>query len=611
MLYCEASELVPKMHNQQKGAKMTSKPNPIPAPLLQQLHEHLAAIYPADQVESTYKALVSQIESFRQAHPELATGTTSERFSERDVILITYGDQIREEGKAPLQSLYEVLSSYTGDVLNGIHFLPFFPYTSDDGFSVVDYLQINPALGTWNDVEPFRQHFKLMFDFVINHISASSAWFQGFLNGDERYKDYFIVVDPSIDLSQVTRPRALPLLTPFETARGTEYVWTTFSADQIDLNFANPAVLLDMTHVMLEYVAHGAKLLRMDAVTYLWKTIGTNCVHLPQTHRVVQLWRTVLDAVAPQTLIVTETNVPHLENISYFGDGHNEAQMVYQFPLAPLTLYTFNKADSSVLQQWASTLETPSSQTTFFNFLASHDGIGVRPTEGILSQAERDELAERVIEHGGFVSYRNNPDGTQSPYELNINYFDALNNPESDEPLDVQIDRFMASQAIMLSLAGVPGIYVHSLFGSRSWREGVAQTGHNRTINRQKFERARLEAELNDHNSLRSRVFERYRTLIQTRTSDKAFHPNGGQQIIPCDPGLFCFVRSAPDGTSQVLCITSVAPEPRQLSLNLSSYGIASSSRMLDLISNQTYQVDTDGRLNFQVEPYRVLWLKA
>lgn len=590
---------------------MTSNPTSIPAPLLRQLHEHLAAIYPAEQVESTYKALVSQIETFRQAYPELAESAASERFSERDVILITYGDQIQEAGKAPLQSLYEVLSSYTSDVLSGVHFLPFFPYTSDDGFSVVDYLQIDPALGTWNDVEPFREHFKLMFDFVINHISASSAWFQGFLQGDERYKDYFIVVDPSIDLSQVTRPRALPLLTPFETERGTQHVWTTFSADQIDLNFANPAVLLDMTHILLEYVARGAQLLRMDAVTYLWKTIGTNCVHLPQTHRVVQLWRTVLDAVAPQTLIVTETNVPHLENISYFGDGYNEAQMVYQFPLAPLTLYTFDKADSSVLQQWASTLETPSSQTTFFNFLASHDGIGLRPTEGILSQEERDKLAESVIDHGGFVSYKNNSDGTQSPYELNINYFDVLNSPDSDEPLQLQIGRFMASQAILLSLAGVPGIYVHSLFGSRSWREGVAQTGRNRTINRQKFERTSFEEELNDPNSLRSRVFERYRALIQTRTSDKAFHPNGSQQIIPCDSGLFCFVRSAPDGTSQVLCITSVAPEPRQLSLDLSSYGIASSSRMLDLISNQTYRVDADGRLSFQVDPYRVLWLKA
>jgi glycosidase len=590
---------------------MTSNPTSIPAPLLRQLHDHLAAIYPADQSEATYKALVSQIETFRQSYPELAETAHNERFSERDVLLITYGDQVQEAGKAPLQSLYEVLSSYTSDVLSGVHFLPFFPYTSDDGFSVVDYLQIDPALGTWDDIEPFREHFKLMFDFVINHISASSAWFQGFLQGDERYKDYFIVVDPSVDLSQVTRPRALPLLTPFETERGTEHVWTTFSADQVDLNFANPAVLLDMTHILLEYVARGGQLLRMDAVTYLWKTIGTNCVHLPETHRVVQLWRTVLDAVAPQTLIVTETNVPHLENISYFGNGHNEAQMVYQFPLAPLTFYSFDKANSSVLQQWASALETPSEQTTFFNFLASHDGIGLRPTEGILSQDERNELAEQVIDHGGFVSYKNNSDGSQSPYELNINYFDALNSPDSDESLELQINRFIASQAILLSLAGVPGIYVHSLFGSRNWREGVEQTGRNRTINREKFERARFEAELNDPHSLRSRIFERYRALIQTRTSDKAFHPNGSQQVIPCDAGLFCFVRSAPDGTSQVLCITSVSPEVRQLSLDLSVYGIASSSRMLDLISNQTYRVDADGRLSFTVEPYRVLWLKA
>src|SRR5690606_35016656 len=108
------------------------------------------------------------------------------------------------------------------------------------------------------------------------------------------------------------------------------------SADQVDLNFKNPAVLLATTRALLFYVEHGAKFIRLDAIAYLWKEIGTPCIHLPQTHQVIQLMRAVLDEVAPDVRLITETNVPHPDNISYFGAGTNEAQLVYNFALPPL-----------------------------------------------------------------------------------------------------------------------------------------------------------------------------------------------------------------------------------------------------------------------------------
>ena len=160
-------------------------------------------------------------------------------------------------------------------MVDDIHLLPFYPYSSDDGFSVIDYKQVNPALGTWDDVARVGQNFHLMFDGVINHISAQSAWFKAFLQDDPKYRDYFIVVEGEPDLSQVVRPRTLPLLTEFTTPSGAKKVWTTFSADQIDLNYANPEVLLDIIDVLLFYVAHGAELIRLDAIAYLWKEIGT------------------------------------------------------------------------------------------------------------------------------------------------------------------------------------------------------------------------------------------------------------------------------------------------------------------------------------------------
>ncbi len=459
------------------------------------------------------------------------------------MLLITYGDQIQAEGTPPLCVLDETLQDPIGGVINGVHILPFFPYTSDDGFSVVDYRQVNPAWGTWADVRQLSAHFRLMFDAVVNHISQASSWFQAFKRSDDPYCDYFIVVDPKADLSSVVRPRTLPLLTPVETSGGSKHVWTTFSADQIDINYANPSVLLEVLDILLFYVEQGAQLIRLDAIGFMWKEMGTTCIHLPQTHALIRLMRAVLDQVAPHVLLVTETNVPHAENISYFGDGANEAQMVYNFTLPPLTLHAFLTGDATRLTHWAASLNTPSDQTTFFNFLASHDGIGLRPLEGILSIGEIEMMAERVVAHGGRVSYKANSDGSRSPYELNIVYFDALNNPVADEPASTQIDRFLAGQAILLALRGVPGIYVHSLFGSRNWEEGVAQTGHNRTINRRKFQRDELLSLLSEPTSVPHGVFTRYKHLIECRIHEAAFHPTAPQAVLDVHPTLFVLLR--------------------------------------------------------------------
>ncbi len=467
------------------------------------IRDHLSALYGPATGAATYERLAARLALF-----SVRRGTSE--LTQRDAILITYGDQVREPGVAPLRTLTDFCRKHLRGVVSGVHILPFYPYSSDDGFSVMDYRTVDPALGTWDDVARLGHDFRLMFDAVINHASRQGAWFQGFLRDEPRYRDYFIVVEGDPDLSAVVRPRALPLLTEVQTAAGPKRVWTTFSDDQIDLNYTNPDVLLEVLDILLFYVAQGAEFIRLDAIAFLWKEIGTSCLHLPQTHRVVQLIRAVLDEVAPHVRLITETNVPHRDNISYFGDGHNEAQLVYNFALPPLTLHALRTGDARVLSEWAAGLILPSEQTTFFNFLASHDGIGLNPARGILPEAEIAALVAGVEAHGGLVSYKTNPDGSRSPYELNINYFDALNDPQADEPLATQMDRFMASQAILLAMIGVPGIYFHSLFGSRGWPEGVAQTGRNRTINRQKLALPALEAELADPRSLRAQVFRRY-----------------------------------------------------------------------------------------------------
>jgi sucrose phosphorylase len=417
-------------------------------------------------------------------------------------------------------------------------------------------------------------------------------------------------------------------MTPVETVQGSRHVWTTFSDDQIDLNYANPNVLLEIIDILLFYLERGAEVIRLDAIAYLWKEIGTSCIHLPQTHRVVKLFRAVLDAVASGVILITETNVPHEENVSYFGDllsetgTTDEAQMVYQFPLAPLVLHTLQTGDARRLSKWATNLEAPLS-ATFFNFIASHDGIGVRPAEGLLSPDQIQALANRTLAHKGQVSYKANPDGSKSVYELNITLFDALNDPGNPQP-DVDVRRFLASQVIMLSLAGVPGIYVHSLFGSRNCYPCLEQTGRARSINREKFQLATLENQLADPTSIQHQVFYRYLHLLRQRRAQPAFHPSGGQRVLSLGDALFALIRAAPDSpigddkpaeaaapteVGMVLCLVNVSEMPQTVNVDQVVWDLPPVSVWHDLIGDGDYLVQ-EGCLSLTLDGYQALWLR-
>ena len=522
-------------------------------------------------------------------------GSKKEFFSQEDIILITYGDTLSRAEQAPLATLHEFAAGYLKGAVSAVHFLPFFPYSSDDGFSVSDFFAINPELGSWEDVKAIGNDFELMFDYVVNHFSSRSQWFANYLADKPGYEDFAINVDPATDLSMVTRPRSLPLLSEYEKQNGQKVnLWTTFSADQIDFNFQSLDVLTRMVEVLLFYVQNGATILRQDAIAYLWKEIGTSCIHLPQTHDMVKLFRAILDLVAPDVMIITETNVPHDENISYFGTGRDEAQMVYNFTLPPLLFYSFVSEDCKVLTDWAAGLQLESPNNTFFNFTASHDGIGVRPLEGILPSAELDRLIDVVQSNDGQVSYKRNPDGSDSPYELNITYIDAILASRDSE----NADRFLASQSIQYALPGVPATYIHSLLGSRNWTAGVQQTGRARTVNREKLQIDQVLSELSDPASFRSRVFYPYLNLIKLRRAQKAFHPNADFEILEIDPKVFAIKRYCEDQT--IYALTNIS----STETNVSLAGTDSPGRMTDLFSAGT--IDSK---SLTLKPYQYSWL--
>ena len=577
----------------------------------------LTELYGPDRAESCYAELERIMQVYHAyKSPALLERERelreSERFTEQDVILITYGDLIRSEDTKPLEILADFTEGHLKGAINTVHILPFFPYSSDRGFSVIDFEQVDPNLGNWDDILRLKADVKLMFDGVFNHISSKSRWFQEFLDMNPEYQDFFTVFSTREKISAdhlrlIVRPRTSELLSSFDTLRGPRMVWTTFSRDQIDLNFKNPRVLLMMAQILLYYIRRGADLIRLDAVTYLWAELGTSCVHLMQTHTVIKLFRDILDVVAPQVALVSETNVPHEENIQYFGDGSDEAQMVYNFALPPLVLHTFQTGSSQALTAWASGLEKVSDTCTYFNILDCHDGIGVMGARGILSDEEIEMMALRVLEHGGFISYKDNGDGSASPYELNTTWYSALNRDDCDETADFKIRRFLASRAIALVMMGVPGVYLHGLFGSRNDAEAVLEDGQRRSINRRTFDRDSLYEALEDRESPASRISRRLADMIKVRTSHRAFHPNAPQQVMALCDSVFTVLRSSVDGAEKVLCITNITAKLQSLSVGLDGTGLECVSARC-ILSEKTYTV-SEGRFRVELEPYEVAWL--
>ncbi len=503
------------------------------------------------------------------------------------------------------------MESYLSGVINTVHILPFFPYSSDDGFSVIDYYKVRPALGSWDILAQFKKHgIKLMFDAVFNHVSKESKWFQGFTQGSPPFDSYFHVVDPDTDLSTVTRPRANPLLTRVSTSDGPKHVWTTFSEDQIDLNYSNPAVLLKMVDILLHYIDHGVDIIRLDAVSYIWKEIGTSCINLPQAHALTQLFRAILDAVAPGVLLITETNVPHEQNVAYFGNGRNEAHMVYQFSLPPLIAHALLSGSSTKLNTWAKGLSSPSNRTTFFNFTASHDGVGLLPAKGILNDGEIDLLIRAARAAGGGVSVRANGSSSQEPYEVNTTYFDLLNPKNGGCDPELEKRRFLVSQAIMLSLAGVPGIYFHSLLGSRNFMEGVKQENHLRAINRQKLNLKQLRKDLKEEKSFRHQVFYDYRHMIQCRIEQKAFHPNATQRVLSLGVEVFALLRSAEEHGEDILALHNLTGRSCPIEFNSQDMGLGKVQSMRDVLTDSLYSFSDEQNPKLTLSPYQALWLR-
>ncbi len=568
---------------------------------LKSLQSRLEKIYSAEIASDLTQRLIAELNTL----PDGRSSSPKERlWNQDDVLLITYGDSIRQGQQLPLRTLCQFLRQRLSGFVNIVHILPFFPYSSDDGFAVIDYDQVNPLLGSWDDVALIHEAFDLMFDLVINHVSSQHAWFGQFIRDEKPGKDYFITPPEDAELSNVVRPRESPLLTPVATADGQKNVWTTFSADQVDVDFSNPDIFWEYARILFNYLKHGARLIRLDAIAFLWKEYGTSCMSLPQTHEAVRVLRDLMGLAVPQSILLTETNVPHQQNISYFGDS-DEAHMVYQFSLAPLLLHSLYRGNAHYLNDWARTCCLTPPGCTFLNFTASHDGIGMRPLEGLLPQGEIDLLLNGMEKFGGMISYRTNNDGTKSAYEINITYFDALKGTWIGED-SWQVARFLLAQTLMLGLRGVPAFYIHSLLATPNDYAGVEKGGRARLINRHRWDLDELEPLLGDFDSSQAIVFNELRRRIKIRKQQKAFHPDARQQIIHLGDQICGFWRTSLDGEEKVLCVHNMTDKMLPLYLE-GPLEESLSGRWLGLLTGE----EVNGLQSLvQLPPYQVLWLK-
>lgn len=500
--------------------------------------------------------------------------------TEKDVVLISYGDQVYRKEETKLQTLNKLLLKKLKAEISILHILPFFPYSSDDGFAVIDYYAVDPKLGNWKDIEAISNNFNLLFDAVINHSSQYCNWFQKFLNNDEQFSEFYVEMDNPSEYANVVRPRTTPLSHTYKGAGGVKEVWTTFSNDQVDLNFKNPKVLLQILDLLLFYISKGAQIIRLDAVGFLWKDRNTTSIHLPQTHLLIKLMRKVIEKVSSSTILLSETNVPHLENFSYFGNG-DEAHMVYNFTLPPLLAYTILSGNTKKIKEWAETLELPSSNVCYLNFLASHDGIGLRPVDSILLENEIEILINSAKVNDGKISYKSNPDGKESPYEINCNYYSLLKGVESNEKLGIR--RSIIAHAILLTMPGLPAIYFHSIFGSENDLEGMKQSGINRRINREKLDYDNLNLILRNSDSRQSKILSNLKELIKVRKTDSAFNPYSSFNVEESDNGIFILERTSIDGSSKVKGYFNLSMNNANIPLNLSE-------TKTDLLSGKSYK---------------------
>ena len=537
--------------------------------------------------------IIQIIKRFNRKNPQ-----KKKTISEKTSLIISYGDSVYSDKKGSIKVFQKFFQKKLNKYFDTIHFLPFYPSSSDSGFAVKDHYKIESKLGSWSDIKNISKSNNIMADMVINHSSARGLWFKNFLKKKKPGKNYFLTVNSKFNTSKVVRPRDHKLLKKIKIFNKSDYLWRTFSPDQVDLNFKNPSVLLRFIKIMIHLINNGVTIFRLDAIAYLWKENGSKCINLKQTHEIIKLLRIVTSHLNIQTIIITETNLPEKENLSYFGKN-DEANWIYNFSLPPLLIHGFLFENSSYLNKWSKSLPNTKYGNSYLNFIASHDGIGMRPTEGILNKEILNNLLKRLKKNGSKFSYRKISNKGKKVYEANITIFDALKKSDYDPKGKYFLERYVSAHAVMISFEGIPAIYFNSLFGTSNDEAKFIITGNNRDVNRYKWNFKNISKKLNDKRSKQSIFYQYICNLLNIRRAQKAFHPNASRLNINLGSNIFCFKRTSIDKKQTILCITNLTSKTQTLKLK----------KMYNKWKNLIKPLIKNEKNLFMLKPFETIWL--
>ena len=569
--------------------------------ILKRLNYIYSGVITTEQTLLSAKRINQLINDYKS---QSTNSKSPESWSENTVLLITYADNVNKgvTGKT-ISDFILFYQKYFSTFIDTIHFLPFFTSSGDGGFSVKDHEEIDPAYGNWKEISGFSKNATIMTDLVLNHASSQGKWYRNFIENKRPGKDYFFTIDNNYDCSNVIRPRDHELLKDIKLEIGNKKLWCTFSYDQIDLNFRNPDVLLEFVKLIIKLSSYGVKIFRLDAVAFIWKESGTTCLNLPQTHEIIKLLRDIVDQLDENIVIVTETNLPKNENLSYFGKN-DEAHWIYNFSLPPLIIYTFLFGDSSSITKWSMKMPPAQFGNAYLNFIASHDGIGMRPAEGVLSDEDINNMLTRLKKNGSEFSMRKLKGTEDKVYEANISLFSALQNIDADNNGIFALDRFIAAHCIILAIEGVPAFYFNSFFGTKNDKQSYLKSGIKRDLNRHKWHFSDLVSKIDDDQTHEFKCFSILKELISIRKSQPAFHPNATQFTLNIDQSVFAVWRQSKNRKQSIFAIT-----------NVTSLKFIFNTNMINLIDDEEWYDLLNPKTNFQDEqkielnPYQTIWI--
>ncbi len=562
------------------------------------LNSYLSSIY-RNKSSKEISKLTNEI---RKIFPKnLKKKSKIELWNQKDFFLIIYADSIKKNNQKNFKTLNIFLNKYCKE-FKFIHILPFFPSSSDDGFAIVDYKEIDDQNGNWEHIKKISKNFRLMADLVINHCSSSNTLFQNFLKNVEPGLDYFISSEKKVNsLSKVVRPRTSKLFKEIRINGKKKYVWCTFSHDQVDFNFQNPKVLIFFLKIIKFYLDNGITALRLDAVAFLWKEIKTSCINLPETHSIVRLIRLFVENYSSNSIVITETNIPSDQNLSYFGNN-NEAHCIYNFSLAPLLIHSIVSGSSFYLKKWSRSMPPAQIGNAYLNFLSTHDGIGMRPLEGIVPDSELNKFFKTLQKSGAFLSYRSSKN-KENVYEVNTTLLDAFS--ETYEGKDNhKVKRFLLAHEIMFSMEGIPAVYFQNLIGSKNDIKKYKKTKYFRSINRKNWDFEELTRKLDKSTTVNSKIYKSILKLILLRKKQPSFHPNATQFTLQLEDHFFGLWRQSIDRSQSIFCVSNLTKYKKSLFLH--DINLISTNSWFDIINDK--KIDN---INGEIilPPYQSVWI--